>query len=117
MISQCSTPLVDIRFCGHLPTSPKTKNLKFYNSLLLKKMVFLTSQIWQYHLSVVGKPLFSTSNVMILQRVKSEDLRFGEHVDIQVNPFSAHKTIFGLVLKENASIVKSVRNLDAKCEV
>ena len=27
------------------------------------------------------------------------------------------RTIFGLVLKENASVVKSKRDLDAKCEV
>ena len=30
---------------------------------------------------------------------------------------NAHKTIFGLALKEYHSLVKSVRNLDAKCEV
>ena len=34
-----------------------------------------------------------------------------------LSPFSAHETISGLVLKENHSVVKSVRNLDAKCEV
>ena len=28
-----------------------------------------------------------------------------------------HKTIFGLLLKEHESIVKSMRNLDVKCEV
>ena len=32
-------------------------------------------------------------------------------------PLTAHKTIFGLVLKENDSFVRSVRNLDVKCEV
>ena len=32
-------------------------------------------------------------------------------------PFSAHEIIFGLVFKENDSVVKSVRNLDVKCEV
>ena len=30
---------------------------------------------------------------------------------------NVHKTIFGYVLKENDSVVKSVRNLDVKCEV
>ena len=33
------------------------------------------------------------------------------------HPFSAHETIFGLVLKKNDSDVKSMRNLNVKCEV
>ena len=32
-------------------------------------------------------------------------------------PFSAYESMFGLVLKENDFIVKSMRNLDVKCEV
>ena len=32
----------------------------------------------------IKKLLFSTLNIMILQMVKNEDLRIGEHVDIQV---------------------------------
>ena len=32
-------------------------------------------------------------------------------------PFSAHETIFGLVLKGNDFVVESVWNLDVKCEV
>ena len=34
-----------------------------------------------------------------------------------LHTFSAYETIFGLVLKENASLVKSVRILDVKFEV
>ena len=31
--------------------------------------------------------------------------------------FSAQESIFGLVLKKNDYVVKSMRNLDVKCEV
>ena len=34
-----------------------------------------------------------------------------------IQPFSVHETIFGLVLKENHFVLKSMRNLDAKHEV
>ena len=34
-----------------------------------------------------------------------------------VNPLAPMVPRSGLVLKENASVVESVRNLDAKCEV
>ena len=34
-----------------------------------------------------------------------------------INPLEPRVPLSGLVLKENASIVKSLKNLDAKCEV
>jgi hypothetical protein len=39
--SQGSTPCVSMRFCGHLPNSPKNKNPKRHISYLLEKVVFL----------------------------------------------------------------------------
>jgi hypothetical protein len=42
--SQCSTLLVGIRFCRHVPNSTKNKNMKFLNPYLLQKMVFLASK-------------------------------------------------------------------------
>ena len=35
----------------------------------------------------------------------------------QFNPLEPKVPLSRLILKENASVVKSVRNLDAKCEV
>jgi hypothetical protein len=39
--SQGSTPCVGMRFCGHVPNSPRNKNLKKLISYLLEKVVFL----------------------------------------------------------------------------
>ena len=39
----------------------------------------------------------------------------GHHRYIAIQSFSAFKTIFGHVLKENDFIVNSIRNLDMKC--
>jgi hypothetical protein len=39
--SQGSTPRVGMRFCGHVPNSPRNKNLKRLILNLLKKVVFL----------------------------------------------------------------------------
>ena len=44
LFSQGSTPCVSMRFCGHLPNSPKNKNLKRHISYLLEKVVFLDSK-------------------------------------------------------------------------
>ena len=78
-----------MRFCGHVPNLPKIKNLKFYNPYLLKKWFssksgFLHLQNKAIQLKHSEKVILSTLNIMILQMVKSEDLRFGEHVDFQV---------------------------------
>ena len=39
--SQGSTPLMGMIFCGHVPNSPRNKNLKRHILNLLKKVVFL----------------------------------------------------------------------------
>jgi hypothetical protein len=41
IFSQCSTPLVGMRFCGHVPNSLRNKNMERLIPYLLKKMVFL----------------------------------------------------------------------------
>jgi hypothetical protein len=48
----------------------------------------------------VKKTFLSTLNVMILQMVKNECVRFGEHVDIEVS----YKTLQLKVLKEIPSL-------------
>jgi hypothetical protein len=38
---QGSTPRVGMRFCGHVPSSPRNKNLKRHISYALEKVIFL----------------------------------------------------------------------------
>jgi hypothetical protein len=48
---QGSISLVDMRFCWHVPNSPRNKNLKSLNPYLLYKVVFLASETLLYPLS------------------------------------------------------------------
>jgi hypothetical protein len=48
-------------------------------------MVFLASKTLLYPLIIEKKTFFSTSKFMILQMVRNECVRFGQHVEIQVN--------------------------------
>ena len=73
-----------MKFCEHVPNSPKIKELKSYNPYLLKKMVFLAFKTCLYYLNQWKKASFSTLHVMILKLIKSENLRFGGHVEIQI---------------------------------
>jgi hypothetical protein len=51
---------------------------------LLKKMVFLANKTLLSPLGTGKKTFLSTLNIMILQTVRNEHLRFGGHVDIEV---------------------------------
>jgi hypothetical protein len=83
-ISQCSTPLVGMRFWGHVPNSLRNKNIERHIPYLLLKMVFFAFKTL-LSLRAQGKKTFlSTLNVMILQTVRNECVRFGGHVDIEV---------------------------------
>ena len=73
-----------MRFCGHVPNSPRNKNLKRRIPNLLKKMVFLDPKILLSSFCRVKKTFFSTLNVMISQMVRNESVRFGRHIDIVV---------------------------------
>jgi hypothetical protein len=68
-----------MRFCGHIPNSHRNKNLESING-------FLAPKTWLYP-SITGKkkPFFPTLNVMILQMVRNECIRFGGHVEVQVS--------------------------------
>jgi hypothetical protein len=48
---QGSIRLVDMRFCWHVPNSPRNKNLKSLNPYILYKMVFLAPKTLLYPLS------------------------------------------------------------------
>jgi hypothetical protein len=83
---QSSISLVDMRFCEHVPNPPRNKNLKSFNPYLLYKMVFLVPKTLLYPLSTWKKNFFfSTLNLMILQTVWNECVRFGGHINIQVS--------------------------------
>jgi hypothetical protein len=85
MTFQGSMPCVGMRFCGHVPNSLRNKNPKRHISYLLGKVDFLDPKRL---LSPFGrgkkKSLSSTLNVMILQMVRNDTVRFGRHIDIEV---------------------------------
>jgi hypothetical protein len=56
-----------MRFCGHVPNSPRNENPKRHIPYLLEKVVS------------------STLNVMISQMVRNESVRFGRHIYIEVS--------------------------------
>jgi hypothetical protein len=78
-------PLVSMRFCGYVFNFPKYKNVKRLIPYLLEKMVFLASKITLFPSSIGKGVFFSTLYVMILQMAKNKCLKFGGHIDIQIN--------------------------------
>jgi hypothetical protein len=74
-----------MRFCGHVPNSPRNKNLKRLILNLLKKWFFWTPKDCCPPLAGAKKTFSSTLNVMILQMVRNESVRFGRHIDIEVS--------------------------------
>jgi hypothetical protein len=74
-----------MRFCEHVPNSPRNKNLKKHISYLLEKVVFLDPKRLLSPFGMGKKTFSSTLNVMILQMVRNETVRFGRHIDIEVS--------------------------------
>jgi hypothetical protein len=72
-----------MRFCGHVPNSPRIKNPKKLISYLLEKMVFLDPTT--VPLGQGRKTFSSTLNVMISQMVRNKIVRFGRHIDIEIS--------------------------------
>jgi hypothetical protein len=74
-----------MRFWEHVPNSLRNKNMERHIPYLLLKMVFWPSKLC-CPLRVHGKKTFlSTLNVMILQIVRNECVRFGGQVNIKVS--------------------------------
>jgi hypothetical protein len=89
-----------MRFWGHALNSLRNKNMERLIPYLLEKMVFLAFKTL-LSLRVQGEIIFwSTLNVMILQMVRIECVRFGGHVDIEVS----YKILWLDVLKETPSL-------------
>jgi hypothetical protein len=82
---QGSIRLEGMRFCGHVLNSPRNKNLKSLNPYLLKKIAFLAFKTLLYPSSIRNFYFFSTLNIMLLQMVRNESIRFGAHVDLQLS--------------------------------
>jgi hypothetical protein len=59
--------------------------MKSHISFLLKKVVFLASTTLMSPSSIGKNKFSSTLNVMFLQIVRNECIRFGEHIGIQVS--------------------------------
>jgi hypothetical protein len=77
--------LCGMRFCGHVPNSPRNKNLKRLILNLLKKVVFLDPKRLLSPFCRGKKTFSSTLNVMISQMVRNESVIFGRHIDIEVS--------------------------------
>ena len=79
-------PCVGMRFWGHVPNSPRNKNPKRHISYLLEKVVFLDPKRLLSPFGRGKKTFSSTLNVMVLQMVRNESVRFRRHiVDIEVS--------------------------------
>ena len=94
---QPSTTLVNMRFCIHVPNSNKNKTMKFGNSYLCLKMIFWPPKHCCPSRAQWKKTFCLTLNIMILQTVRNEFVRFGGHVDIEVS----YKILQLEVLKES----------------
>jgi hypothetical protein len=73
-----------MRFWGHVRNSLRNKNMERHIPYLLLKMVFLAFKTLLFPLGTGEKTFLSTLNIIILQTVRSECVRFGGHVDIEV---------------------------------
>ena len=74
-----------MRFCTHVPNSPKNKNLYSGKPYLCPKMVFWAPKILLYLLGTLEKTSSFTLDLMILLMVRNECLRFGRHAGKQVS--------------------------------
>jgi hypothetical protein len=74
-----------MRFCGHVPNSPRNKNLKRLILNLLGKSGFFGPQKTTVPLLQGKKNFYLNLNVMISQMVRNESVRFGRHIDIEVS--------------------------------
>jgi hypothetical protein len=87
-----------MRFCGHVPNSPRNKNPKKLILNLLEKLVFLDPKRLLPPSDRGKKTFSSTLNVMISQMVRNESVRFGRHKDIEVSYMILRLEIPKLVL-------------------
>ena len=86
--SQCSTPLMDERFCENVPNFPRNKSMKRLIQNPLNKDGFLAFKTLLFPLVTWKKRTLSPLNIRILQIVKDRAqacelcTSFGGHVEI-----------------------------------
>jgi hypothetical protein len=74
-----------MRFCGHVSNSPRNMNPKRHIPYLLDNVVFLDPKRLLSSFDKGKKAFFPTLNVMILQMIRNETVRFGRHIDTEVS--------------------------------
>jgi hypothetical protein len=74
-----------MRFCGHVPNSPRNKNPKRLIPYLFEKVVFLDPKTVLSPFRKGKKNFFFNFECMISQMVRNEIVRFGRHIDIEVS--------------------------------
>jgi len=73
-----------MRFWRHVRNSLKNYNMERHIPYVLKKMGFWAFKTLLSPLDAGEKTFLSDLNIMSLQMVRNEHLRFGGHVDIEV---------------------------------
>jgi hypothetical protein len=91
-----------MRFCGHIPNSPRNKNLKRLILNILEKVVFLDPKRLLSPFRKGKKTFYLTLNVMISQTARNESVRFGRHIDIEVS-----SKILRLEIPKNVPILQN----------
>jgi hypothetical protein len=74
-----------MRFCRHVPNSPRNKNSKRLIPYLLGKVVFLDPKRLLSPSDKGKKNFFFNFECYVLQMVRNESVRFGRHIDIEVS--------------------------------
>jgi hypothetical protein len=74
-----------MRFCEHIPNSYRNKKWSPLIHIYSIKWLFLPLKHCRIPWAQGKKTLFPTLNVMILQMVRNEYVRFGGHVEVQVS--------------------------------
>jgi hypothetical protein len=74
-----------MRFCGHEPNSPRNKNPKRLIPYLLEKVVIVDPKRLLTPLDGEKRTFSSTLNIMILQMIRTDSVRFGRLIDKEVS--------------------------------
>jgi hypothetical protein len=74
-----------MRFCGHVPNSPRNKNPRGTIHIYLRKWFFWTPKDCSPPWIGAKKTFSSTLNVMISQMVRNENEIFGRHIAIEIS--------------------------------
>jgi hypothetical protein len=91
---QCFIALVDMRFGDMYLTHLETRIWRGTFHIYFRKWFFWPSKLCCSFRAQGKKTFWSTLNVMILQTVRNECVRFGGHVDIEVTLFILFSVVY-----------------------